>query len=289
MQVFQCSWPSCDKEFVRKSDLARYFQIHVDERPYPCSEPGCSKRFHQRSSLTIHQRIHTGERPYLCEVNGCQRTFSDVRGVLSYPLALCMSSGKYSADPWHPQPSTYSRHQRSHRNEKPFVCGLSHCRQKFARKVSLEQHRLQHAEQDIAFEQQQHREALALNQSAYSTSTGLTVTPTTPSPTFHNGEPIVWDALSCDDIDSLLARLTQPPNPNAHPVRCPTTPNQTKFQIYNCDRQYGDCPSGLVHQPVQQPFHDWPLPPAAPRPNRSFPDHYIDDCSIAYNYDSWLR
>ncbi|KAL3490912.1 hypothetical protein BJX62DRAFT_131959 [Aspergillus germanicus] len=94
-------------DFVRKADLARHFQIHVDKRPYACSEPGCSKRFHQRSSLNIHQRIHTGERPYLCEVNSCQRTFSD--------------------------PSSYSRHQRSHRNDRPFVCGMPHCQQKILR------------------------------------------------------------------------------------------------------------------------------------------------------------
>ncbi|KAL2782560.1 hypothetical protein BJX66DRAFT_320401 [Aspergillus keveii] len=200
-----------------------------------------------------------------------------------------MPSRKYPADPWHPQPSSYSRHQRSHRNEKPFVCGLSHCRQKFARKASLAQHRLQHAEQDIAFEQQQRREALALDLSTCSTSIGPTVPPTTPSPTSHNGEPIVWDALPCDDIDSLLARLTHPPNPNAQLDPRSTTPNQTEFQIHNCDLQYVDLSTGLVHQPVQQPFHDWPLPPAAPRPNRSFPDYYIDDCSIAYNYDGWLR
>ncbi|KAL2861923.1 hypothetical protein BJX68DRAFT_260722 [Aspergillus pseudodeflectus] len=261
MRVFQCSWPSCDKEFVRKADLARHFQIHVDERPYACSEPGCSKKFHQRSSLSIHQRIHTGERPYLCEVNGCQRTFSD--------------------------PSSYSRHQRSHRNDKPFVCGLSHCRQKFARKASLEQHRLQHEEQDIAFEEQQRREALALDLSTYSTSFGLTVPPTTPSPTFHNGEAIVWDALPCDDIDTILARLTQQPNPNLIP--CPTTPSQTEIQIHQRDRQYINLSGLAAHQPVQQPFHDWPLPPAAPRPNRSFPTYYIDDSSIAYNDDGWLR
>ncbi|KAL3474038.1 hypothetical protein BJX99DRAFT_232294 [Aspergillus californicus] len=100
--------------------------------------------------------------------------------------------------------------------------------------------------------------------------------PTTPSPTFHNSEPIIWDALPCDDIDSLFACLTQPPNPNAQLDPCATMPNQTEIQIHNCDRQYIDLSSGLVHQPVHQP-----LPPAAPRPNRSFPNYYINNCSIA--------
>jgi hypothetical protein len=139
----------------------------------------------------------------------------------------------------------------------------------------------------MAFEEQQRREALALDLSTYSTSFGLTVPPTTPSPTFHNGEAIVWDALPCDDIDTILARLTQQPNPNLLP--CPTTPSQTEIQIHQRDRQYINLSGLAAHQPVQQPFHDWPLPPAAPRPNRSFPTYYIDDSSIAYNDDGWLR
>ncbi|CEL11868.1 hypothetical protein ASPCAL14963 [Aspergillus calidoustus] len=262
MRVFQCSWPSCNKDFVRKADLARHFQIHVDKRPYACSEPGCSKRFHQRSSLNIHQRIHTGERPYICEVNSCQRTFSD--------------------------PSSYSRHQRSHRNDRPFVCGMPHCKQEFAGEGSLEQHRLQHEEQDIAFEQQQRQEVLALDLSTYSTSIPLTVPPSTPSPTYLNGEPIVWDALPCDDIDTILARLTQPAHPNSHFMPGHTTPNQSPIGIHQLDQQYIDLSGLAAHQPVQQPFHDWPLPPAASRPNRSFPNYYTDDSSIAYNDNSWL-
>ncbi|KAL2842907.1 hypothetical protein BJY01DRAFT_216222 [Aspergillus pseudoustus] len=257
MRVFRCSWPACDKEFVRKADLARHFQIHVDERPYVCPEPGCSKRFHQRSSLSIHQRIHTGERPYLCEVDGCQRSFSD--------------------------PSSYSRHQRSHKNDKPYVCGLPYCRQKFSRKSTLEQHRLQHEAQDIVAEQQrrQHR----TTQPPVNSNPTPTVPPAAPSsPTF---DAFDWDAVPCDNIDTLLERLTQPPpNPNiapfpATPSRSPTSPIQYIAQ------QYVDL-SSLGHVPVQPPSHDWPFPPAAPRPVRSFPSFYIDDSSIAYSDDELL-
>jgi hypothetical protein len=153
---------------------------------------------------------------------------------------------------------------------------------RFAHKASLEQHRLQHEEQDMAFEQQR-REALALDLPTYRTSIGLTIPPTMPSLTFQNGDAIVWDALPCDDIDTILARLTQAPNPDLIP--CPTTPNQCQSQVRHRDRQQDVNLSGLAHQPVQQPCHDWPLPPVAPRPSWSFLNYYIDDSFMAYNDD----
>jgi hypothetical protein len=151
----------------------------------------------------------------------------------------------------HSKPSSYSRHQRSHKNEKLFVCELSHCRQKcalpplfliiansshFARfpcKTSLDQHQLQHEEQEMAFEQQR-GESFALNLSSCSPTVALAVPPTSSSVTFQNGDKIIWDALPCHDIDMILARLTQPPNPDIVP--CPTTPAQS--QIHHCDGQY---------------------------------------------------
>jgi hypothetical protein len=156
---------------------------------------------------------------------------------------------------------------------------------RFARDA-LKQHRLQHEERDRAFERQR-REALALDLPTYSTSIGLTVPPTTPSSTFQNGDAIFLDALACDDIDTLLARLTQAPNLNLIP--CTLTVNQSQSQIGHYDRQQDVDLSGLTHQPVQRQFHDWPLPPAARRSNWSFPNYYIDDTSMAYNEDGWLR
>ncbi|KAL4782556.1 hypothetical protein BJX76DRAFT_349285 [Aspergillus varians] len=113
MRCFACPCDSCDKrqEFVRKADLARHYQIHLDDRPFVCPEEGCTKRFHQRSSLKIHQRIHTGEKPYICE------------------------------------PSSYARHQRSHNNVKPYVCCIGSCNQSFSRKAALDRHQLRNHEQ----------------------------------------------------------------------------------------------------------------------------------------------
>jgi hypothetical protein len=116
------------------------------------------------------------------------------------------------------------------------------------------------------------------------------VPPTTPSSTFQNVDAIVLDALAWDDIDTLLARLTQAPSLNLIP--CTLTVNQSQSQIGYCDQQQDVVLSGLAHQtadqPVQQQFHGWSLPPAARRSNRSFPNYYTDDTSIAYNEDGWL-
>jgi hypothetical protein len=84
----------------------------------------------------------------------------------------------------------------------------------------------------MAFEQQR-GESFALNLSSCSSTVALAVPPTSSSVTFQNGDEIIWEALPCDDIDMILARLTQPPNPNIVP--CPTTPAQS--QIHHCDEQ----------------------------------------------------
>lgn len=69
----QYTCQTCQRMFMRKSDLVRHARIHLGIRPNLCLV--CGKQFIQRSALTVHMRVHTGEKPYSCAV--CRRPFSD--------------------------------------------------------------------------------------------------------------------------------------------------------------------------------------------------------------------
>ena len=68
---FTCTWPECDKSFLRKRDLKLHLDTHNDVRPHSCHI--CAKKFRQKLHLKVHVDWHNGVRAHQCQL--CESTF----------------------------------------------------------------------------------------------------------------------------------------------------------------------------------------------------------------------
>ncbi|XP_026820019.1 Krueppel-like factor 5 [Rhopalosiphum maidis] len=73
-QVLECTYPNCDKTYLKPSHLKVHMRRHSGEKPYGCMWPGCSWRFSRSDELSRHCRSHSGIKPYGCDV--CDKRFS---------------------------------------------------------------------------------------------------------------------------------------------------------------------------------------------------------------------
>ncbi|CAH8498801.1 unnamed protein product [Dicrocoelium dendriticum] len=60
--AFVCSYPDCNRTFLRQYNMEEHMNTHTGARPHKCRFPGCNKRFRQRSALCHHKTVHR-ERP----------------------------------------------------------------------------------------------------------------------------------------------------------------------------------------------------------------------------------
>ncbi|XP_022177825.1 Krueppel-like factor 15 [Myzus persicae] len=73
-QVLECTYPNCDKTYLKPSHLKVHMRRHSGEKPYGCMWPGCTWRFSRSDELSRHCRSHSGVKPYGCDV--CDKRFS---------------------------------------------------------------------------------------------------------------------------------------------------------------------------------------------------------------------
>ena len=72
-QLFNCTFPGCNKQFNKQTNLKSHIRIHNTERSFMCNE--CGSAFRRSHDLKRHQRsLHSDVKPYGC--HKCGKRFS---------------------------------------------------------------------------------------------------------------------------------------------------------------------------------------------------------------------
>ncbi|KAG5667642.1 hypothetical protein PVAND_015616 [Polypedilum vanderplanki] len=175
-EVFQCTFPPCDKRFPTKTRLLNHLQLHSKNRPYQCSF--CGKFYKTKDCLRSHQRVvhKNAEIRVICDKCGLAftrkpslerhfkakhlklRLFTCQLCGVSYCNASSLQAHSFVHDKdnknfecefcgskFHTR-SKLNRHLRCH-GEKQFECTI--CHRRYSQKYNLTAHMKQVHEQYV--------------------------------------------------------------------------------------------------------------------------------------------
>jgi uncharacterized Zn-finger protein len=75
-EFFQCTFPKCEKVFLRKANFDYHLNIHKGNKPYKCRVEGCVTSFSHAGNLKKHENTHKSEKPFSCNFEGCKKKFT---------------------------------------------------------------------------------------------------------------------------------------------------------------------------------------------------------------------
>uniref|UniRef100_A0A672FQP2 GLI family zinc finger 2b n=1 Tax=Salarias fasciatus TaxID=181472 RepID=A0A672FQP2_SALFA len=126
-----CHWEGCSKEYETQEQLVHHINndhIHGEKKEFVCRWEDCSreqKPFKAQYMLVVHMRRHTGEKPHKCTVGNGWR--------------CCAPDG--APEGAFSNASDRAKHQnRTHSNEKPYVCKIPGCTKRYTDPSSLRKH-----------------------------------------------------------------------------------------------------------------------------------------------------
>jgi hypothetical protein len=141
VKEFKCD--KCGYECNKKGNLDSHErQVHENHRPYVCGIDGCKEAFKTKPALEKHrQRKHSDERPFKCGI--CGGSFKTNADLDSHRRQVHENDRRYACSFCNKPFCTKQNlcaHERTHTNEKPFVCPHKGCGERFKLPHHLKYH-----------------------------------------------------------------------------------------------------------------------------------------------------